>query len=232
MLYPHIIMYSLTGAAAYDRAITLFSPEGKLYQVEYATKAADMGTLGVGIVYKEGVLLAADRRKVSRLVVTSSEKIFQVDEHIAILSSGIVGDARALVDHAREFVERYRTLYDKPPTTELVAKEIARIKQIYTQYGGIRPFGVVFLIAGFDKRPRLFETVPSGAMTEYKADATGYGKKAVMEFFEKEYRDDMTLEEAKELAIRAIRVGVGEEVDEKSIQMVYIDTDRIVKRVT
>ncbi len=219
-------MYPLSGAAQYDRAITLFSPEGKLYQVEYATKAADMGTLGLGIVYNKGVLLAADRRIMSRLVVGGSiEKLFKVDDHIAVVASGIVGDSRALVDYAREVAERYRFVYGEPIPVHLLVKEIARLKQIYTQYGGTRPFGVVMLIGGFYKQPRLFETVPSGALMEYKAEAIGFGKKEAISVLEKEYREDMNFNEAVELAIKAIKAGTpqDEKLVPERIVMAYID---------
>ncbi len=227
-------MYPLSGAAAYDRAITLFSPEGKLYQVEYATKAADMGTLGLGIVYKDGVLLAADKRVTSRLVVGGSvEKLFQVDRHIGVVASGIVGDSRALVEYARDVAERYRFTYGEPIPVHYLAREVAKLKQIYTQYGGIRPFGVVMLIGGFYERPRLFETVPSGALMEYKAEAIGFGKKEAVEIFEKEYKEDMKLEEAVELAVKALRVGIpeGEELTVERIAMAYVDSEMELKEV-
>ncbi len=226
-------MYPLTGAAAYDRAITLFSPEGKLYQVEYATKAADMGTLGLGIVYDDGVLLAADKRITSRLVVGGTEKLFKIDKHIGAVASGIVGDSRALADYARDVAERYRFLYNEDIPVHFLAREVAKLKQVYTQYGGIRPFGVVMLIGGYYKKPRLFETVPSGALTEYKAEAVGYGKKAAIELFEEKYREDMKLEEAISLAVEAIKLSIPE--DEKltpeRIVMAYIDASRELKFV-
>ena len=227
-------MYPLSGAAAYDRAITLFSPEGKLYQVEYATKAADMGTLGLGIVYKDGVLLAADKRVTSRLVVGGSvEKLFQVDKHIGVVASGIVGDSRALVEYARDVAERYRFMYGEPIPVHLLAREIAKLKQVYTQYGGIRPFGVVMLIGGFYERPRLFETVPSGALMEYKAEAIGFGKKEAINLFEEKYKEDMSLEEAVELAVEALKVSIPEDetLTLERIAMAYIDSSMEMKEV-
>ncbi len=225
-------MDPLSGAAAYDRAITLFSPEGKLYQVEYATKAADMGTLGLGIVYKDGVLLAADKRVTSRLVVSGSmEKLFQVDDHIGIVASGIVGDSRALVDYAREVAEKYRFAYGEPIPVHYLAREIAKLKQLYTQYGGIRPFGVVMLIGGYSEGPHLFETVPSGALMEYKAKAIGFGKKEAMDVLEEKYKDGMGREEAMKLAVEAIRAGLpeGEELSPERLVMAYIEENGFVK---
>ncbi len=205
-------MYPFSGAAAYDRAITVFSPEGELYQVKYATKAAERGTLGVGIVYKDGVLLAADKRITSKLVVTPTlEKLFIIDDHIAILYSGLVGDARVLADYARDVAEQHRILYDEPISVERLAKEIARIKQAYTQYGGTRPFGVTFLIAGYNDHPRLFETQPSGTLLEYYADAIGNKKYDVMELLESEWKRDIDRESAIRLALKAIKQSLAED---------------------
>ncbi len=222
-------MYPLSGAAAYDRAITVFSPDGKLYQVEYATKAAEWGTLGVGIVYSDGVLLAADKKVTSKLVVSSTlEKLFIVDDHLAILYSGLVGDARALADYARDFVEQHRIVYEEPVTVEQLAKEIARIKQIYTQYGGIRPFGVMFLIAGYDERPRLFETQPSGSLVEYYADAIGQKRYEVLELLEKRWKPDISFDDAVRLALDALKVPLaeGDRLTPERVVLAYIDSGR------
>ncbi len=222
-------MYPLSGAAAYDRAITVFSPDGKLYQVEYATKAAEWGTLGVGIVYSDGVLLAADKKVTSKLVVSPTlEKLFIVDDHLAILYSGLVGDARALADYARDFVEQHRIVYEEPVTVEQLAKEIARIKQIYTQYGGIRPFGVMFLIAGYDERPRLFETQPSGSLVEYYADAIGQKRYEVLELLEKRWTPDISFDDAVRLALDALKVPLaeGDRLTPERVVLAYIDSGR------
>ncbi len=227
-------MYPLSGAAAYDRAITVFSPDGKLYQVEYAANAADRGTTGVGIVYKDGVLLAADKKIVTPLIVSSSfEKLFLIEDHIAIVYSGLVGDARALAEFARDFAEQHRLLYGEPVDVETLAKEIAKIKQIFTQYGGIRPFGVMFLIAGYDERPRLFETQPSGTLLEYYADAIGRKKYDVMSLLEKKWKKDMSLEDAEKLATEALKLSLdeGEKLTPERVVMVYIDEERKVKFV-
>ncbi len=225
-------MYPFSGAAAYDRAITVFSPEGELYQVKYATKAAERGTLGVGIVYKDGVLLAADKRVTSKLLVSPTlEKLFVIDDHIAILYSGLVGDARVLAEYARDVAEQHKILYDEPIPVERLVKEIAKVKQAYTQYGGTRPFGVSFLIAGYNEHPRLFETQPSGTLLEYRADAIGNRKYDVMEMLEKEYRGDMTRDEAISLAVKALRIPLeeGDVLTPERVIIAYIEKDRKVK---
>ena len=181
----------------YDRAITVFSPDGRLFQVEYAREAVKRGATAIGVKTKEGVVLLADRRVASRLLESDTiEKIYKIDEHICAATSGLVADARVLIDRARIEAQINRLTYDEPISVKELAKRICDFKQQYTQYGGVRPFGVSLLLAGVDDKPRLYETDPSGAMLEYKAAAIGSGRNVVMEYFEKEYKDDMGLDEA------------------------------------
>ena len=225
-------MYPFSGAAAYDRAITVFSPEGELYQVKYATKAAERGTLGVGIVYDGGVLLAADKRVNSKLLVSPTlEKLFVVDDHIAILYSGLVGDARVLAEYARDIAEQHRVLYDEPISVGKLVREVAKIKQAYTQYGGTRPFGVSFLVAGYNAHPRLFETQPSGTLLEYRADAIGNKKYEVMDVLEKEWKDDIKRDDATSLAIKALKMSLeeGEELTPERVIIAYVEKDAGVR---
>src|SRR6266566_4364153 len=151
------------GQMAYDRAITVFSPDGRLFQVEYARVAVTRGNTTAGLKFKNGIVLMADKKIGSRLVETSSiEKIFQIDEHVGAATSGLVADARVLVDYA------------------LLVKRICDYKQNYTQYGGVRPFGTALLVAGVDDLgTHLFETDPSGALVSYKAGSIGQGRQAV-----------------------------------------------------
>jgi len=168
----------------YDRAITVFSPDGRLFQVEYAREAVKRGATAIGIKTKEGVILIADRRVGSRLLEASTiEKIYKIDEHICAATSGLVADARVLIDRARLEAQINRLTYDEPISIKELAKKICDFKQQFTQFGGVRPFGVSLLIAGVDKEPKLFETDPSGALLEYKATAIGAGRNTVMEFF-------------------------------------------------
>ncbi|NPA76218.1 MAG: archaeal proteasome endopeptidase complex subunit alpha [Candidatus Diapherotrites archaeon] len=225
-------MYPFSGAAAYDRAITVFSPDGKLYQVEYATKAAEFGTAGVGIVYDDGVLLAADKRVNSRLLVSPTlEKLFIIDDHIALIYAGLVGDARALADYARDTAEQYRILYDEPIPVERLAKEIAKIKQAYTQYGGTRPFGVTFLIAGYNDGPHLYETQPSGTLLEYHADAIGKKKYDVMGILEEKWKAGLSRDDAIALAVEAIRstLDEGDNLTPERLILATIESDKRVR---
>ena len=192
--------------AAYDRAITVFSPDGRLFQVEYAREAVKTGATSIGMVCKDAVLLLAQKRISSSLIVKGShEKIYQVDSHIVASSSGLVADARKLIDMARLEAQKHRLTYDEAISTEQLAKKIGDHIQAYTQYGGVRPYGVSLLVAGADGDLRLFETEPSGALFEYKATAIGSGKKEVEEFFEKEFKDELSLEDGLKLCIKALK---------------------------
>ncbi|MEM4347595.1 MAG: archaeal proteasome endopeptidase complex subunit alpha [Candidatus Altiarchaeota archaeon] len=219
-------MYPI-GPAAYDRAITVFSPDGRLFQVEYAREAVKRGTTACGITYKNGVLLAVDKSISSKLIIPDSiEKIFKVDEHIAISTSGLVADARRLVEDARLIAQRNRLIYNEPVTVLSLTREICNTKQLYTQYGGARPFGAALLIAGLNEEPHLFETDPSGAFTEYFATAIGIGKTEVEKIFEKYYQQGLSRKEAIELAIRGLNAVSTEKLKKENIEMITIERDK------
>ncbi|MDV0447295.1 Proteasome subunit alpha [Methanosarcinaceae archaeon Ag5] len=190
----------------YDRASTVFSPDGRLYQVEYAREAVKRGTTAVGLKVKGGVVLLVDKRVTSRLIEAASiEKIFQIDDHIGAATSGLVADARALIDRARVEAQINRVSYDEPIGVEVLSKKICDHKQTFTQYGGTRPYGTSLLIAGVeDDKPRLFETDPSGALLEYKATAIGAGRISVIETFEAQYDENMDLDDAIFLGVEAL----------------------------
>ncbi|TGC10542.1 archaeal proteasome endopeptidase complex subunit alpha [Methanolobus halotolerans] len=196
----------MTPQMGYDRAITVFSPDGRLFQVEYAREAVKRGTTAAGVKSKEGVVLLVDKRITSKLIEAESiEKIFQIDDHIGAATSGLVADARALVDRARVEAQINRVSYDEQVGVEVLSKKICDHKQSYTQYGGARPYGTALLIAGVDvSRPRLFETDPSGALLEYKATAIGAGRNSFMEIFESDYDDDMDMDAAIMLGMKAL----------------------------
>ncbi|MCX6767857.1 MAG: archaeal proteasome endopeptidase complex subunit alpha [Candidatus Micrarchaeota archaeon] len=199
--------------AAYDRAITVFSPDGRLFQVEYAREAVRTGSTSIGIVCRDGLVLVAHKRILSPLIVGEShEKIFQVDSHVAAASSGLVADARKLIDFARLEAQKHRLTYSEDIPVEMLAKKVGDHMQFYTQYAGVRPYGVSLLIGGADLGLRLFETDPSGALFEYKATAIGAGKKTVEEYFEKEYKDGLSTQEGTKLALKALKKVVEEKL--------------------
>lgn len=221
-------MYPM-GPSAYDRAITVFSPDGRLFQVEYAREAVKRGTTAVGMVYAGGVLLAVDKNITSPLIVPESiEKIFLIDKHIGVAASGLVADARRLVDEARVRAQRNRIAYNEPIRVFTLTSELCDLEQVYTQYGGARPFGVSLLVAGIDgvdKKHRVFETDPSGAFTEYYAGSIGINKKEVEEIFEKKYRQGLSRDEAMNLALQALNNVSEGGIKTENIDMVVIEQD-------
>ena len=178
--------------AGYDRAITVFSPDGRLFQVEYAREAVKRGTTSIGIKCSEGIVLSVDKRTTSNLVeATSIEKIFKIDEHIGAATSGLVADARALVERARVEAQINKITYSEPIRVDSLSKKLCDMLQMYTQNGGVRPFGSALIIGGvYDGICKLFETDPSGALIEYKATAIGSGRSAAMDIFEDQYKDN------------------------------------------
>jgi len=211
--------------AGYDRAITVFSPDGRLFQVQYAREAVKRGATAVGVKCREGVVLAVEKRVTSRLIEPESyEKIFQIDDHIAAASSGIIADARVLVDRARLEAQIYRLTYGEPVPLTVLVKKICDLKQMHTQYGGVRPFGAALLMAGVNEKPELFETDPSGAYFEWKAVAIGSGRNTAMAIFEEKYRDDMTLADAIKLAVLALAKTM-EEPSPENIEVAVITVE-------
>jgi len=209
----------------YDRAITVFSPDGRLYQVEYAREAVKRGTTAVGIKAKDGVVLIVDKRVSSKLLEASSiEKIFKIDEHIGVASSGLVGDARALVDRARVECQINRVSYDEPIEVEALSKKLCDHMQSLTQYGGIRPYGTALLIAGVsDGEVRLFETDPSGTLLEYKATGIGIGRPAAMKVFEEEYNLETGIKDAIPLGLKALHSATEGKFDVDQVEIGVIE---------
>jgi len=205
----------------YDRAITVFSPDGRLYQVEYAREAVKRGTTAVGVKCTDGVVLIVDKRVSTSLLEQSSiEKIFKIDDHIAVASSGLVGDARALVDRARVESQINRVTYNESVDVETLSKKICDHMQTLTQYGGARPYGTALLIAGIsDGVPRLFETDPSGTLLEYKASSIGTGRPAVMKVFEEDYTEEMTVADAIPMGLKALHAATEGKFDVNNVEI-------------
>jgi proteasome alpha subunit len=219
----------------YDRAITMFSPDGRLLQVEYAKKTVKQGSTALGMVCKDGVLLVADKRIVDKFIIPESvEKIFMIDDHIAATASGILSDARVLIERAQLKAQQHKVTFDAPIDTVSIVKDICNLKQICTQSGGLRPFGVSLLIAGIDEEgPKLYETDPTGIFFQYRATTIGEGDTEIEKIFEKEYRKDLTIEEGLKLAIRSFQKVLGEDFSAERLDAVYIRTDeKQVKRFT
>ncbi|MBW3023013.1 archaeal proteasome endopeptidase complex subunit alpha [Candidatus Woesearchaeota archaeon] len=211
----------------YDRAITMFSPDGRLLQVEYAKKTVKQGSTAIGIATNHGVVLVSDKRIVDPLVIPESvDKIFQIDEHIGTTASGILSDARVLVERAQMKAQQHQVTYDSPIDTDEIVKDIANLKQICTQSGGLRPFGVALLIAGVDEQgPRLYETDPTGIFFQFRAAAIGEFETEVEEILKKEYKETMSVDDAIKLGIKALVKVIGKSIGADRIDAAYIKAE-------
>jgi proteasome alpha subunit len=190
---------------AYDRAITVFSPDGRLFQVEYAMELVNRGATILGIQCLEGVVLGSEENIEILEEAEYSWKIFRVDEHIGVAIVGLASDARILIDQARIYAQSNKLTYDEPIDVEVVTKRICDIQQMYTQHAGVRPFGVSIIFAGVDKTgTRVFGTLPSGTYRGYKATALGAGRETVLTILKDEYREEMSLEENIKLAVKCL----------------------------
>jgi proteasome alpha subunit len=212
---------------AYDRGITIFSPDGRLYQVEYAREAVKRGTASIGIRTAEGVVLAVDKRIRSPLLEGSSvEKLHKADDHVGIASAGHVADARQLIDVARRRSQVNRLRYDEPIGIETLTKDVTDHIQQYTQVGGARPFGVALIIGGVqDGEPRVYETDPSGTPYEWKALAVGAARGEIEEYLEDHYDEEMELGEGIALALEALASVNDGELGPEGLGMATIAAD-------
>jgi proteasome alpha subunit len=192
-------------SAGYDRAITIFSPDGRLYQVEYALETVRRGSLAVGVRTKDGVVMAVEEKGRKLQSGDSVIKMFQIDDHVGAVGAGYIPDARIQVDSARVLAQSNRLIYDEPVDIEAIAKRIADMNQQYTQYAGVRPFGVSLIIAGVDDGgPVVYLADPTGTYSGFSAIAIGQGSDQVNDYLEKNFGDDLSLEGAITLAIECI----------------------------
>ncbi len=191
---------------AYDRAITVFSPDGRLFQVEYALETVNRGATILGIACSEGVVLGAEEKIETKLQDTNfTWKLYEVDDHLGAAVVGLGSDARILIDQARIYSQSNRLMYDEAIDVEIITKRVGDIKQLYTQHAGVRPFGVSIIFGGVDKTGnRLFVTDPSGSYRGYKAVAVGIGRETVEGVLKEEYREDMSLDESVKLAVKCL----------------------------
>ncbi|EGP84856.1 unnamed protein product [Zymoseptoria tritici ST99CH_1A5] len=196
-------------ASGYDRALSVFSPDGHVFQVEYALEAVKRGTCAVAVKGADVVVLGCEKRSALKLQDTriTPSKISMVDTHVCLAFAGLNADARILVDKARLEAQSHRLTVEDPVSIEYITKYVAGVQQRYTQSGGVRPFGISTLIVGFDpgsKEARLYQTEPSGIYSAWKANAIGRSSKTVREFLERNHKDAMPRDDTIELTIKSL----------------------------
>lgn len=192
----------------YDSRTTIFSPEGRLYQVEYAQEAISQAGTAIGILTTEGVVLACEKKITSKLLDNdgTAEKLYIINDSMIAAVAGMTSDASILVNNARVYGQQYLKTYNESVPCEMLIKKICDIKQGYTQHGGLRPFGVSFIYAGYDDRYefQLFTSNPSGNYSGWKATSIGANNSAAQTLLKKDYKDDLTLKQGCELAIKIL----------------------------
>ncbi len=215
----------------YDRATTMFAPDGRILQVEYAEKIVRFGSSSIGVVCKNGVIIISNRRQKDKLIVEeSANKINEIDEHIIVVSSGIMSDAKVLIEKARVLAQQHRVTYDSPVSTESIVQDIADIKQQFTQYSGARPFGVSMIFAGVDNnKPSLFATDVTGNYLKYRATSIGENDDKIKEKLKEKYRTDMTTKEALKMTMGIFKEIQGEEYNIDRFDAGILEKGKIVK---
>lgn len=215
----------------YDRGINTFSPEGRLFQVEYAIEAIKLGSTAVGVQVSDGVVIAVEKRLTSPLLVSSSvEKIMEIDTHIGCAMSGLTADARTLIDHARVETQGHRFTYDEPMGAEACTQALCDLALRFGEDGRdedamSRPFGVALLIACVDENgPSLHHTDPSGTFVKWKAKAIGAGSEGAQTALQESYNSSMTLEEAETLALRTLKQVMEEKLDGTNVELAAVTT--------
>lgn len=210
----------------YDRTIAVFSPDGRLFQVEYAKEAVKKGTTSLGITFKNGVILATVKQQMDLAVTKSTEKLFKLDDHIGTVASGLLADARVLVNLLRVKAQIHRITYEEPIDVWSLSKVLGDRMQISTLYAGLRPFGVSFLIGGVDHSgPHLIESDPSGMLFEWLAYSIGRGAPIANKIFKEKYKNDMDEKNALKIIIEAIKKS--EKVkDSDSVEVAIIRDDK------
>jgi proteasome alpha subunit len=216
----------LPAQQGYDRAITVFSPDGRLYQVEYAMETVRRGTIAVGVKCKDGIVIAVEEKPRKLQISVIAQKIFQIDDHVGVAAAGYIPDARSQVDNARFFSQSNKMIYDEPVEVETIAKHLADQCQQFTQYAGVRPFGVALILGGVvNKTPQLYLTDPSGTYISYDAIAIGANSDQVTDFLEKTYKNDLSLDDASALAAAGIYLSSEDKEGAAHIRMAQIKTE-------
>lgn len=213
-------------AMGYDRAATMFSPDGHLLQVEYAEKTVKLGSASIGIICKDGVLIVADRRSHDKLIASESKnKVFEIDEHIVASAAGILADARILIDMAQVLAQQNRVTYGTSIEPIAVIRTLSDRKQMFTQYGGARPFGVSLLLGGASKGiASLYTSDVTGNFFAYKANAIGENDEKIKEILRKDYREDMGIDEGIKFCLKIFKELLDKNFDLNRFDVGYVKT--------
>ncbi|MES1921751.1 Proteasome subunit alpha type-5 [Bonamia ostreae] len=211
----------------YDRGVNTFSPEGRLFQVEYASESIKLGTTAIGLQTNEGVVLAAEKRLMSPLVVPESiRKIFEIDHHMCTAFSGITADSQLLIDEARTACQNHFFHYNERMGVEACAQSVSDLALGFGEKGRemSRPFGVALLIAGIDDKegPCLYHTDPAGTFTRCSAKAIGSGCENVQNVLEEHYAVTMSLESAKKLALQILKNTMEEKINPENVELAVV----------
>ncbi len=208
----------------YDRSATMFSPDGRILQVEYAEKTVRLGTASIGINCSDGVLIVADKGQKDNLIVPeSADKIHEIDEHIFASAAGVLSDARILINQTRLIAQQHRVTYDSPIDTESIIREISDIQQQYTQHPGVRPFGIALMIAGRSgEETKLYITDITGNYYEYNAIAIGENDDKIKEILRKKYKKEIKIEEGFKLAFDIFKEVLGNKFDAERFSAAFI----------
>ena len=193
----------------YDSLTSIFTPEGRLLQVENAIKNVGNAGLCIGLVTKEGIILTCEKESISKLYQKGkhSEKIYKIDQNIVVGVGGLASDANLLIDYARNYSQNYFMKYKSLTPVENVVKYISDIMQTKTQFGSSRPYGTGFLFGGWDKNYgyQLYNTEPSGIYNAWKAHAIGKNDQSARSSLKESYESDMSLKDGLKLAVKVLK---------------------------
>jgi len=212
-------------AMGYDRSATMFSPDGHLLQVEYAEKTVRLGSSSIGIVCKNGVIIVSDRRVNDKLIrPESANKVYEIDEHVIASAAGILSDARVLIEKARLISQQNRITYDSPIDIEEIIREIANTKQMFTQYGGARPFGVAVMIAGVDNKGNfIYSSDITGNYFSYTSMAIGEDDEKIKEILRTKYDKNINIDGGIKLALGIFKEILGKNFELSRFDVAYVD---------